>query len=114
MRVYHAEDRIEDKSIVIKGLLDTGNGLREPVTNLPCIIIEDYFINEIFNNSREEFLIPYSTVSEEGNLKGFKSKEVRIRGDDMKWQSVEVILCICKNKLSKDDEFNALLSRGVI
>ena len=59
-------------------------------------------------------MIPYSTIGEDGSLRGFKSKEVRIRGEDMEWKSVEVIVCKCKNKLSKDNEFNALLSRGVI
>ncbi|PTR81262.1 peptidase U4, partial [Bacillus anthracis] len=28
--------------------------------------------------------------------------------------TIEAIICSCKNKLSKENEFNALLSRGVI
>ena len=102
------------KSIFIKGLLDTGNALREPVTNLPCIIVESDFFNDLELNSNNEFLIPYSTIGEDGLLKGFKSKDIRIRGEDKKWRNVEVILCECKNKLSKENDFNALLSRGVI
>lgn len=112
--LYDIEISNKQSSILIKGLLDTGNGLREPVTNLPCIIIECDFLKEFNMNSEEEFSIPYSTIGEDGNLKGFKSKEVRIRGEDKKWKDVEVIVCKCKNKLSKENEFNALLSRGVI
>ena len=112
--IYDIEIYNKEKSIILKGLLDTGNGLKEPITNLPCIIVEKDFIEEFFSDRDEEFLIPYSTVGEIGNLKGVKSKEVRIRGEDSNWQDVEVIICKCKNKLSKEDEFNALLSRGVV
>ncbi|MDV4151247.1 sigma-E processing peptidase SpoIIGA [Clostridium sp. AL.422] len=112
--LYDIEISNEQKSILIKGLLDTGNGLREPVTNLPCIIIEGDFLKEFNIKSDEEFSIPYSTIGEYGNLRGFKSKKVRIRGEDKEWKDVEVIVCKCKNKLSKENEFNALLSRGVV
>ena len=112
--MYDIEIVNDKKSIFIKGLLDTGNALREPVTNLPCIIVESDFLNDFEINSNDEFLIPYSTIGEDGRLRGFKSKEVRIRGEDKEWKRVEVILCKCKNKLSKENEFNALLSRGVI
>ncbi|WP_066893959.1 sigma-E processing peptidase SpoIIGA [Clostridium nigeriense] len=112
--IYDIEIINDKKSIFIKGLLDTGNALREPVSNLPCIIIESDFLNSFNIKSSDEFLIPYSTIGEEGNLKGFKTKEVRIRGEDKEWKDVEVIICKCKNKLSKENEFNALLSRGVI
>lgn len=112
--LYDIEISNEKNSILIKGLLDTGNALREPVTNLPCIIIESDLLKEFNINSREEFSIPYSTIGENGSLRGFKSKEVRIRGEDEDWKDVEVIVCKCKNKLSKENDFNALLSRGVI
>ncbi len=112
--MFDIEISNKDKSVIIKGLLDTGNGLREPVTNLPCIIIESDYLKEFDIKSDEEFSIPYSTIGEFGSLKGFKSKEVRIRGEDSDWKSIEVIVCQCNNKLSKNNEFNALLSRGVV
>ncbi|VYT77126.1 peptidase U4 [Clostridium tertium] len=112
--IYDIEVSSAEKTIFIKGLLDTGNALREPVTNLPCIIVEKDFLEEFNVKSNEEFTIPFRTIGEEGNLKGFKINDVRIRGADMEWKVVDVIICRCKNKLSKENEFNALLSRGVI
>ena len=112
--IYEIEISDEKNTLFIKGLLDTGNALREPVTNLPCIIIENDFLNGFNIQKHEEFYIPYSTIGEEGNLKGFKSEKVRIRGEDKEWRTIEAIICSCKNKLSKENEFNALLSRGVI
>jgi len=35
---------MDDIKYVIKGFLDTGNELREPITNLPCIIVEEKII----------------------------------------------------------------------
>lgn len=112
--IFDVEISNKEMAVVIKALLDTGNALREPVTNLPCIIIESDFLKEFDIKSEEEFSIPYSTIGEYGNLKGFKSREVRIRGEDKEWKDIEVIVCRCKNKLSKNNEFNALLSRGVV
>lgn len=112
--IFDIEISNKESSVIIKGLLDTGNGLREPVTNLPCIIIESDFLRAFDIKSDEEFSIPYRTIGEDGDLKGFKSNKVRIRGEDKDWKDVEVIVCKCKNKLSKNNEFNALLSRGVI
>lgn len=112
--IYDIEITKDKKSIFLKGLLDTGNALREPVSNLPCIIIESDYLNNFNIKNSEEFLIPYNTIGEDGNLIGFRTEEVRIRGEDKEWKDVEVIVCKCKNKLSKENEFNALLSRGVI
>ena len=112
--IYDIEVSNEKKTIFIKGLLDTGNALTEPVTNLPCIIAEKDFLEEFSIKNSEEFTIPFKTIGEEGNLKGFKIKDVKIRGADMEWKIVDVVICRCKNKLSKENEFNALLSRGVI
>ena len=112
--LFDIEISNKEVSLVIKGLLDTGNGLREPITNLPCIIIEKHFLKGFDIKSEEEFLIPFSTIGEEGSLKGFKTKEVRIRRENEEWKDIEVIICVCENKLSKNNEFNALLSRGVI
>lgn len=112
--IFDIEITNKESSLIIKGLLDTGNGLREPVTNLPCIIIESDLLKAFDIKNHEEFLIPYNTIGEEGDLKGFKYNKVRIRGENKDWKNVEVIVCICKNKLSKNNEFNALLSRGVI
>lgn len=112
--IYEVEISDEVNTVFIKGLLDTGNALREPVTNLPCIIIEDDFLDKFNIQNNEVLYIPYSTIGEKGRLRGFKSNKVRIREEGNEWRSVEAVICSCKNKLSKENEFNALLSRGVI
>lgn len=112
--IYEIEISVNQNIFYIKGFLDTGNELREPITNLPCIIVEDSYLNKVQIPDKEYFNIPYSTIGESGKIKGFKGEKIRIRSQDGEWRAIEAIICSCKNVLSKEDEFNALLSRGII
>ncbi|ACD54178.1 peptidase U4 [Clostridium botulinum] len=97
----------------IKGFLDTGNELREPVSNLPCILIEQDLVSTINFNSKDVYYIPYSAIGYGGNLKGIKVESIKIKGEKF-YNEVDAIICPCNEKLSKENDFNALLSRGVI
>lgn len=112
--IYDIEISVNKNIFYIKGFLDTGNELREPVTNLPCIIVEDLYLGEVEIPEKEYFNISYSTIGESGKIKGFKGEKVRIKNQNEDWKTVEAIICSCKNKLSKENDFNALLSRGII
>ena len=102
------------KSVLTKGFLDTGNELREPVTNLPCIILESNYFNQFDVPEDKEFIIKYDTINEIGEVKGFKG-DIMIRSEDRNsWTKISAIICRCERKLSKEDEFHALLSRGII
>ena len=104
-----------EKTLLIKGLLDTGNALREPSTNLPCIIIENEYMKTFSIHEKNKFIINYNTISGNDVIYGFKSSNIRIRNDKSEnWISVQAIVCGCENKLSTENEFHALLSRGVI
>lgn len=112
--IYEIEVYINDIRYVIKGFLDTGNELREPVTNLPCIIVEERFLLNYQEDEEKTYYIPYNAIGFSGKLKGFKVDKVLIRGDKEEWREVTAIICPCNDVLSRDKEFNALLSRGVI
>jgi stage II sporulation protein GA (sporulation sigma-E factor processing peptidase) len=104
-----------EKTLLIKGFLDTGNELREPVTNLPCIIVENRYLKELNIKDEDKFLINYKTITDKGSIKGFKGKNIRIRNCESEhWINVEAIICECDSELSKENDFQALLSRGVI
>lgn len=98
----------------IRAFLDTGNELREPLTNLPCIIVEEKFIERLIGSNENTYYIPYSAVGYDGKLVGVKVDKVRISREKGKYEEVNAIVCPCKNVLSRDGEFNALLSRGVV
>ena len=103
------------RTVLVKGFLDTGNELREPVTNLPCIIIENTYFDQFEIADDKKFIIKYDTINEIGEIKGFKGKNIMIRNEESNsWSKVDAIICGCERKLSKEDEFQALLSRGLV
>lgn len=112
--LYDLEIPLQESKIIVKAFLDTGNCLREPVTNLPCIILDDNIFKLFKVNDEEYFHISYNTIGNEGIMKGIKEDKIRIIDNGKEWRTIEAIICGCPNKLSEDNEFNALLSRGVI
>ncbi|MGL4875708.1 MAG: sigma-E processing peptidase SpoIIGA [Clostridium sp.] len=112
--IYDMKIEINNSEIEIRGFLDSGNELREPVTNLPCILIEKNKLKNININKNEMYRIPYNAIGYSGGLYGFKVKKIKIIKDGDIWREVEGIICPCDDKLSKEDEFNGLISRGVI
>lgn len=111
--IYTVDIVFNDVETTVRAFLDTGNELREPVTNLPVMILESFdFRNKINEN---EFLhIPYKVVNGQvNNLKGFRPSYIRIhKGNEL--ETRQVIVGLCDNKLSSISEYNALLSRGII
>lgn len=125
--VIYIRDRKELKSLIytvdiinkhnevrITAFLDTGNELREPATNLPVIIIEKKYLNDFYIDDKEKLYIPYKVVNGQGGkLEGFKPEYVIIHhGTEAKKR--EVVVAFCENKLSDFNDYNALLSRGII
>ena len=103
------------RTVLVKGFLDTGNELREPATNLPCIIVENTYFNQFEIADDKKFIIKYDTINEVGEVRGFKGENIMIRNEESNsWKKVEAIICGCERKLSKEDEFQALLSRGIV
>lgn len=113
--IYDIEINLGGDCKIIKAFLDTGNELREPVTNLPVIIVEqDMFSN--FNIPKgHEFLIPYKVVNGgRGNLKGVKADSLRLLNKNESSECKNGIIAFCNTSLSETGEYNALLSRGVL
>lgn len=111
---FDLEITLDGVKSVVKGFLDTGNELREPVTNLPCIIIEENYLSSYVFREENAYYINYSAIGFSGKIKGFKSDNMRVRREGQDWRDVSAIICPCKDILSRENEFNALLSRGIV
>lgn len=111
---YDIEITINTVKYIIKGFLDTGNELREPVTNLPCILVEKNLFSNYEVENDKEYYINYSAIGYKGKIKGFKVDKVRVRAGGEEFREVNALICPCDDVLSRDKDFNALLSRGVI
>lgn len=112
--IYNINISVANKNINFKGFLDTGNELREPLTNLPVIIVEKDLLQDLNLKDYTTYNVGYSVISgDNGNLQGFKPDNIYIIMDD-KVILKEAILVGCDNKLSKNNDYKALLPRGIL
>ena len=128
---------IENRKITTKALIDTGNMLKEPITNTPVVVIEhtllyDVIPKEILNHLEEiiggDFekipediknkyvsklkLIPYSSLGKQnGMLLGIKAKKLTIvKGEEKdKVEKENIILGIYDKSLTKKGEYRAII-----
>lgn len=137
---YDIEIYAEGKKIETKAMIDTGNMLKEPITNTPVIIVEHTLLYEAiskqilnnideillgnFNNIEDEIkekyvtklrFIPFSSIGKaNGMLLGIKADKVVIRNDERTKEIEKVILAIYNKSLTKRGEYRALLGINII
>lgn len=87
---------------------DSGNNLSEPFTSYPVIIAK----KSLFENEKEERVIPFETVGGEGILGAFKPDRVTIKtsGESIDVENVYIAL---SDHLNNDD-YSAVLNPKII
>lgn len=132
---------LNNKKIKIKGLIDTGNSLIDPLSKSPVLIAdhdqiknllpED--INNMFKENREEDfiyleeiirkfdeeinirLIPFKSVGKSnGILIGFMPDYITISREDEESLYNDLVIGIFNGKLSADGQYNALLNEEIL
>lgn len=112
--IYNIEICTKEVKTSLKVFLDTGNELREPATNLPVIIIEKEYFDKINLEGYPIYHIPYSVVNgQHGKLIGIKPDSIKITMNDITKEE-KAIVAFCDKKLSKYDDYNGLLPRGIL
>ncbi|ERK30160.1 sigma-E processing peptidase SpoIIGA [Clostridium intestinale] len=112
--IYNLTIKYHSKEFYAKGFLDTGNELREPITDLPVIVVESDICKYADFNEKEAIYINIKTINGDGGkLKGFRVKDVVIENEKSKLIR-DVIICLTENILSGEGAYNALLSRGIV
>ncbi|MBS4540079.1 sigma-E processing peptidase SpoIIGA [Clostridium sp. D2Q-11] len=132
--------KLQNKKTKLKGLVDTGNSLMDPITNIPVIVVEFSAIKEILPISIQEIftrysendlnlisevmykedeilkfrLIPFKSIGmDNGMLLGFKPDEVILESDEDRKIS-NIVIGIYNNHLTKDNDYVALLHPEII
>ena len=132
--------KINNQKVTTKAMLDTGNLLKEPITNIPVIVMEHtLFYNiipkEILNNLeeilggdlskipeniQEEYVsrlkvIPFSSLGKQnGMLLGIKADWLEIKENDEIREIDKVIIGIYNKSLTKRGEYRSLLGIGLV
>lgn len=102
----------DNGQVEIMALIDTGNGLVEPVSKKPVAILEE---NEWKNLKMwmkpEKFkIIPYHSIGKtNGMLEGYEVDAMEVKGDAGEKQFDKVIIAIFKGKISKKGGYQMIL-----
>lgn len=129
------EIELNEKKIRTKAMIDTGNMLKEPITNTPVAVVEHTLLyecipKEILNNLesiiggdfenvpdeiKNEYilklkLIPFSSLGKQnGMLIGVKPKYLKIIKDEQENIKENVIIGIYNKSLTRRGEYGALI-----
>ena len=127
--------KINGKQIETKAMIDTGNLVKEPITNTPVVIVEGTLLDgiipkEILRNLenilcgnlenlspkiQDEYLpklrcIPYVSLGKEnGMLLGIKISEIIVKNEDEEKKTSNIIIGIYDRSLTKKGEYRALV-----
>ena len=132
--------KINEKTVETKAMIDTGNLVKEPITNIPVVIVESSLLNgiipkEILDNlenilcgnlnnisldvQNEYFTklrcIPFSSLGKEnGMLVGIKIPEILIEKDEEERKTSNIIIGLYDKCLTKKGEYRALVGAELI
>ena len=130
---------LNGKNIETTAMIDTGNLLKEPITNTPVIVLEHTLLYECipkdilnnlenllggdFNNIPEHIkreyvtklkFIPFSSLGKQnGMLLGLKADYVEIISQEKKIKKENIIIGIYNKSLTKRGEYNALIGLDI-
>ena len=134
------EVELNNKKIKTRAMIDTGNLLKEPITNTPVIVLEHTLLyecvpKEILDNLesilggelvkipeeiRNEYisrlkLIPFASLGKQnGMLVGIKADSLKIVQDEQEKESKNVIVGIYNKSLTKRGEYRALIGIDLV
>lgn len=129
-----------NKKVETKAMIDTGNMLKEPITNVPVVIIEHVLLYEVIpkqllNNIdqilignfeevpkeiKDEYatklkFIPFSSIGKtNGMLLGVKADKIIVKNEEYSKEIEKIIIAIYNKSLTKKGEYQALLGINLI
>lgn len=135
--IYNVIINYKDKRKKIKIILDTGNLLQEPITNVPVMIVEkieliDVLPNEILNNIENIIInneslnidtelitrfsiIPYTSIGKNnGLIVGFRPDFIQIEIDEKNEIVDKCIVGIYNGILSKEKKYSGLMGLNLL
>ncbi len=108
--IYDVEIDIGNQKWYLKGFLDTGNKLVDPITNKPIVLIEKGILSE---KDLNVYYVPFNGINEHKLLKCFKPtsicigkkkyKNILLGISDKKFH-LEGVECLLNNKMMEDLE----------
>lgn len=105
--------QIGKKSIFATGLMDTGNHLKEPISQKPVVIMEKELLQKegICLMENNFYAIPYHSLGNKaGIMRGFLADEMTIGEEQDARKLQQVMIGISEEKLSMEGEYSLILN----
>jgi len=134
--LYRLRIRLGDRMVELPALLDTGNGLRDPISGTPVIVVEAAALTEVLPPVMRQAvgadwdsldrlpgswatrcrLVPYRAVGRSAGLMlALDPDQISIQGpDDPTWFQVNGLLGLGAERLHPEGAYRALLSPPLI
>ena len=136
--IYCLEITVEGKTIQVNAMLDTGNMLKDPITQTPVVVVEKSKLEQLLPKSilertevilggewqedeealkyRARFkIIPFSSIGKQnGMLLGFKVDKVKVITDINEIVCSNIIVGIYDKKLSRSNTYSALIGLDIL
>jgi len=135
--LYNIEIFYKENKANIKVMLDTGNLLKDPITNIPVLIVESKKLKSIisenilrniediiYDNNIEKIdediktrcsIIPFSTIGKtNGIIIGFRPDYIKIYTDDGEKIRKKVIIGIHNNTIEKNGLYSGLMGLNLL
>ena len=128
----------KNKMTKARALLDSGNMLKEPISQKPVIVVEKAILSKIIpeevlnyiermvggddqeRNEMQEYLskirmVPFMSLGKEnGMLIGIRLDKIKINTEDIRLEKENIIAGIYEKKLTKDNKYNALIGLNLL
>lgn len=107
----------EEEKCVLTALIDSGNGLLEPISKMPVSIVEERAIEPFKKYLQEEKfrLVPfYSVGNRKGILEAYFIEEMEIRGEGEVCRIKHPIIAVTKDLISVNKEYQMILHPELI
>ncbi len=137
--IYDIKIKINEKELVTKVMLDTGNMLKDPISNNPVVLIEknvlyDILPKELLENTKDMLggdfkedddieneyrtklrIIPFTSVGKQnGMMLGIKVDEVKIITDVDEIINNNAIICVYEKEFSKRKKYFGLMGMDLL
>ena len=105
------ELHFEGEIYQIKGLLDTGNGLMDPVSGSPVSVLDKRTANKLLGEETKNFrYISYRTIGKEhGLMPVFRIDGIRVCGEKECWIE-RPLIGISEKEIGSEEEYEMILN----
>lgn len=109
---YQVDLYLQDKRYSVRGLLDTGNSLTDPISGQPISVLERKLAEKLLEEKEEKFFryIPYRTIGKaEGVMPVFRVDRMCVHRDTDCWVETP-LLGISEEEVSAEGAYELILN----